>query len=535
MLGLSRQRLFSLSRNRDFLIRACSAIILVSVAFAVLLWALVGRNTGSNRLEKIALEAKSDPEAMAEAIREAPEILVMARMNGWQLEGIFGEGNRAPIKASGDALRFDPYEWVTSLLDESALPADQLELFRAYAAALLGDDPEAGFERQTELQTRFPDAPFANELLGDLLIRRRDYPEGLDRLRSELRIRPSEFAADELISRHLKQEEELQQLLADPEVTRAASTRTLLDARIALKDIGGILKSVLAYSRESYKPVYVGLGLFVAAVWFVIIGQLSGFRRGQLALYFSAVLLGAISAVLTLFAVILQEDVFQSMTRSHELVPGLIYCIAGIGLREETIKLLLFLPLVPILLKRGSEMEVLIVASMVGLGFALEENIAYFNRGVGSQDVAVGRFLTANFLHMSMTGLIGFACFRMIRFPKSHWEEFIATFLIVVCAHGIYDAVIMIPALGDISIVSIVILAMLALRFFGLSGSLSMTGSHQISPLGIFVIGTACIVGVSLNVVCFGQAPHPTYLRFGLTAVPMMPVAFLFVNQWRSS
>lgn len=538
MFGISRQRLYSLSRNREFLLKTCIAIVATSVACAVLIWIFFGRNTGENRFERIALNARSNPEALAETIRHAEEILALRdhRSNpNWRFDGLFGGGGSESREERAKKFRVPAREWIGKLIQSSEHPPEQRELFQAYADALLGKDEDAGLDRLAELAAESPEAPFVNELHADLLAKQGDDIEAIAGFHAELAIRPSEYAANQLILHIGSDPEALRQLLEEPEILESASAIHVLGARIVLEDIGGIFKSVLALSWQRYEPVHLGLGLFVAAVWFVIIGQLGGFRIGQLAIYLLAVLLGIFSAVLTLFAVIVQENVFETLTESRELIPGLIYFIAGVGLREEALKLICFLPLVPILLRRRNEMEALVVASMVGLGFALEENLGYYQRYADAGDVAVGRFLTANFLHMAMTGLIGFACFRMFRFPKTYWEEFLATFLIVVTAHGFYNAVLSLPAFAGMSLFSIIILAMLAYRFFAVSGTLSMTGSHQISPLGIFTIGTACIVGVSLNVVCFGQAPHPGYVLFALEVVPLLPVVILFVNQWRSA
>ena len=82
-----------------------------------------------------------------------------------------------------------------------------------------------------------------------------------------------------------------------------------------------------------------------------------------------------------------------------------------IGLREEALKLLLFVPLIPFLLNRD-DLEILTVAGLVGLGFALEENINYFQASAGLS--AVGRFATANFLHIALTAMCGLTLTRAI-------------------------------------------------------------------------------------------------------------------------
>ena len=90
-----------------------------------------------------------------------------------------------------------------------------------------------------------------------------------------------------------------------------------------------------------------------------------------------AVGLGVVSIWPTLFAVYWQEEVW-GLEDSKDLIGGLRFYILGVGLREELSKLLLFLPLLPWVLRRGSEREALLVAACVGLGFAMEENVQCF-------------------------------------------------------------------------------------------------------------------------------------------------------------
>lgn len=532
---VSRQRAFVLSRDRNFLIRAAAAIVVASVVCAGLIWLAFGRS-GPSALASAARAAAGDQERMVQLVRDAPELIAWDYLNAnpsWRFGQLWG-----PSPARPESMPIKTIEVLQSILDASGLPQDEFDLVKSYAIGLHAPSRlEFVLEHLLAAHELDTTAPFANEILGDLLLAAGKSDDAFERYRAELRLRDSTHAADRLLSLATREKDKaaLQQLLADPALRRSAGPNSIINANVFLGDLGGLFGGVLAYTLAGYDPAHAGLALFVAAVWFILIGQLAGFRRGQLLIYGFAVLSGVFSAILTLFVAVVQEDVFQTMTDSEELIPGLISNIAGTGLREEVIKLIFFLPLVPWLLRRGSEMEVLVVAAMVGLGFALEENISYYARGGASDGVAVSRFLTANFLHMALTGLSGFACWRMIRYPRSFWEQFLATFLVMIAAHGLYNALLSIPAFGEASIAWIIILAMLAYRFFGVAAELRMTGSRQISPLGIFVLGTTLIAGVSLNVVCFGQAPHPAYMLFALDIVPLIPVAFVFVNQFRNA
>ena len=59
---------------------------------------------------------------------------------------------------------------------------------------------------------------------------------------------------------------------------------------------------------------------------------------------------------------------------------------------------------VPLLLARKSRLEMIITAGCVGLGFAAAENLIYF--ASAGPAAAFGRFLTANFLHTALSGLL---------------------------------------------------------------------------------------------------------------------------------
>ncbi len=175
-----------------------------------------------------------------------------------------------------------------------------------------------------------------------------------------------------------------------------------------------------------------------------------------------AVGLGAVSVWPTLMAVFFQEQQW-GLRHTTDTVAGLRFYILGVALREELCKLLLFLPLVPWIIRRGSEREALLIAGCVGLGFAIEENIGYF---AGDPASTLSRFLTANFLHISLTGLIGLALCRAIWWPREWLSDSIGTILLAIVLHGLYDALIALPALTEFSIGSSIIHILLAYRFF---------------------------------------------------------------------
>ena len=533
MLGVSSQRIYSLSRNRSFLLRAATMIVLGSMALAFVIWIIAGKNTTARLLAK----AEKDPEAMIVLIREAPVLLLDPTPS------LPNPGSEPETDEEKEARRGLQKSRILSTLTASLSRADypnvDEEIFRHYARAIYGQARSAARAKlETIAETR--PQPFVHEMLGNLSERDGIWSEARQHFAAELELRDSYYASSRVIyvTREAEDKSELRRLLDDPNY-KNSDPWVRIQAHAFLRDYLAIFSGVLTVSFLGMKPLSLLISLFVAIIWLIVIGQSAGFRNDQRLLYAASVLLGIFSAILTLYVVILQDVVFQTMTQSDDLIGGLIYFIAGVGLREELIKLICFIPLVPWLKKRGNPMEALIAAAFVGLGFALEENLSYYLSSgelTGSMStVSVGRFLTANFAHLSMTGIIGYAFYKFALHPRRNWEEFLATFLMVVVAHGMYDAVIVVPALAEFSFAYIIVLALLAYRLFEIQDSLQWTGSQQISPLGIFVIGMALLIGVSLNVFCYGLPPYPSYPIFLFSCVSLLPVAFIFINRFRDT
>jgi protease PrsW len=208
------------------------------------------------------------------------------------------------------------------------------------------------------------------------------------------------------------------------------------------------------------------LAVLTGACWLAFVMQAIQFRSFRDARFWMplvAVALGLISIWPTLFLIFWQERQWN-LVESRELTAGLRFFIAGVGFREELSKFICFLPLLPRLARRRDELAALLVAGSVGLGFALEENIGYIYSSVGTG--TLGRLLTPAPLHMAMTGLIGLAAYRAVVWPRECGPHFIATFGVMVLAHGLYDAVIGLPDLKEFNLLAGVIFVLLMYQFF---------------------------------------------------------------------
>ena len=173
-----------------------------------------------------------------------------------------------------------------------------------------------------------------------------------------------------------------------------------------------------------------------------------------------------------------------------------IYCFAGIGLREEFAKILCFLPLIPWVMKRGNSLSYLLVASCVGIGFAAEENINYFTSSLGS--AVSGRFLTANFLHLALTGLAGQAICQAIAFPRTHGTNAFAIFIAAVTVHGLYNAFIIVDVLMPYNIGSMIVFILLGNYYFYMLRDARPHKRPQLSLTMLFCGGLAFVLAASL-------------------------------------
>lgn len=277
------------------------------------------------------------------------------------------------------------------------------------------------------------------------------------------------------------------------------------------------------------------MALFAGIIWFILTLNLERVPRRDLPLHLLAVLLGALST----FAVLVMghwQDSRIGWGATGELMEDLIYFTAGVALREELAKLLAAAPLMLWLaLRKAPEGTALLAAGCVGLGFAIEENLGYFG---GIPDGAVvSRFLTANFLHIATTGLSGLALHRLFRHGWHRWDEALGALLLVIGIHGGYNTALTSTDFlgGRLDLFAIILLGILAWRFYGIAGSLTTPQRRVISPLAVFVIGLALLLGVTYNVFLWNLSFWDFTPMYGQALMSIAPIAFLFIHHYRDT
>ncbi|MFT4639861.1 MAG: RsiW-degrading membrane proteinase PrsW (M82 family) [Verrucomicrobiales bacterium] len=419
----------------------------------------------------------------------------------------------------------------TKVIEERIQDPGLRELFTAYATvALNGDRAE---ESMVFLRTKASEEPptrFANEMLGDLLRWEGDQPAAIVQYLAEAKFKDAHFARRKITTHYVVSDdrEGIKVLLNDP-AYHMNDSRHWIEFGVLMKAPALLMRGVILSDYQNIAPIYWFLSISVAFIWFWIIKKICFVRSWKSSAFLAGILgliLGVVSTTLTLFAVIWQERLW-GLKANGEFLNDLLFYIVGVGVREEVIKLLCFLPLTPWLYRLRDPRAVLLAASTVGLGFAVQENVNYLSQ---YGPVTIGRFLTANFLHMGLTAILGFNFCRFLYTPRVEWDRLLGAFVLVVLAHGLYDTDL--PQFQGIH--SIIILAGIAFYYFDLVEKHCTPFRQTISPLSVFVLGTTTLLGCSIVMASLIAPSFHTALQLtGEQMIGAMPIMFLYINRFR--
>lgn len=463
-------------------------------------------------------------------VRNAPEVMAVTRSAPDQEHyAFFLRHSLDKLDRRRERIAVEP---VLNLVESWNLPETVTSLFKDYVRARAGgemaeESRQAIFD-QAEVR---PAIRFANGFAGDLLLNVREMEKAAAHYRVEADFPDAEHSRRQLvrIALETKNLDEMKEIVDDARFN-LQDYQSLIQIGVRLRDPGLILRGVLAHDFREMSLLILPLTLLAGAVWFLIVLKICYIPPGfnaSVAAGIVALALGVLSTTLTLFFVIVQENI-MGFTSNGEPINDFIYYVCGVGVREELCKLALFLPLVPWLYKRRDPKTVIVAASCVGLGFAIQENLGYFE--TKGTEAAFGRFVTANCLHMALTALFGYAFCRFLYSPSREWDRLAGTFVLVVVAHGLYDFVIV---TGN-TFFAIFVLALIIHAYLKLVRTHCTPNRQIISPLGIFVVGSACILGLTWTTasIILGHVGHAAN-AIGPQVLSAIPIMFLFINQLR--
>jgi protease PrsW len=406
----------------------------------------------------------------------------------------------------------------------------------AYKSAATGGDLPAlrverayEYEEMRALADASPSIEYAQFALG-MLLRWNDEPAQAG---EAFLLEAERFDLDEARRRAVhalldaKRLERLTELAQDPAFAAHFSWSIRQDIALAQMNWPDLVITVIPAAYEKANGLMVGLTLLVGLVWATILLRFNGalsWQNTAVRWAVPALIAGALSAHLTILIIFLQENQ-MGLAFGDTVFSQFRYILVGIGLREEAAKLIGFVLLLP-WAKKMKNLEILTLAGLVGLGFAVEENINYFTAAGGLGTLA--RFVTANFLHISLTAMCGLALVRALVYRGEAMQEFLFTFTAAVVVHALYNAFLMVPLLADYSMFNSIVFVLLAFQYFNWLRYLRPQWSDSFSITAHFTFGIVLLSGASFIVSAWMIGPMLAFHAVMSEVIGMAIMLLLF-------
>ncbi|MFM7022761.1 MAG: PrsW family glutamic-type intramembrane protease [Flavobacteriales bacterium] len=203
-------------------------------------------------------------------------------------------------------------------------------------------------------------------------------------------------------------------------------------------DWGSYAQSVVSRFFMGFNVFGFAGALLVLMVWMVYLIKVDFYQKGNSVPLVFTLILGMLFAFMTSYFTDYLKYEYQ-FTLNGGLMHDLMYCIIGIGLVEEIVKILPFLIALVLLRKVIKEpIDYIIFAAVSALGFAFIENIFYFDHS-GLNKIQ-GRALSATVSHMFNTSLIAYFIVLGKKIRKYNvYVNFVAGLILASVLHGLYD------------------------------------------------------------------------------------------------
>lgn len=232
----------------------------------------------------------------------------------------------------------------------------------------------------------------------------------------------------------------------------------------------------------------------------------------------SRLLVVLLSAVL-IFPVWLLYDFYEfglGFTLNGEVLNDLLYCIFGIGVIEEIVKIIPFLIVLFFTKKIKEPIDYIMYASLSALGFAFVENFQYFRPD--SLNIMHSRALTASISHMIDTSIIAYGLV-LAKFRYNNRRPvlfFFGFFLLAAVSHGFYDFWLLNDVVSSFSIITFLYLLTSILIY---ASFINNALNNSTNPSANILLNTtrlssdlaACLIGIFLfEYVCLAWIYGPT-------------------------
>jgi RsiW-degrading membrane proteinase PrsW (M82 family) len=196
--------------------------------------------------------------------------------------------------------------------------------------------------------------------------------------------------------------------------------------------------------------------LLIAFIWLLYLRFLDIFETEK----FRDIALVFVGSVLFSWVTFFLYDLFNisfQFDLTGEWLNDLGYCVFGIGLIEETIKLIPFILFLRLSRSVNEPIDYVIYACVAAIGFAFIENIEYFQNS--SYHMIHGRALSAAVSHMCDSSIVAYGfIISKYKSKSSSMLPIILSLFTAAVVHGIYDFWLISEPVKDFSIFSILVL-----------------------------------------------------------------------------
>lgn len=416
------------------------------------------------------------------------------------------------------------------LLDKMLTP-DVIQVTRYWRAVDQQAVPSELREKIVEGATKEPPLPWYNHALAREAVRQHDLDEAAKRYEREGLAYPERHEdVDRALGIWMQNDawDHVRTRMQDARVSSAADPMTRYQIAVHERD----WKAAAKYLALGWRPRFTLPSLVMAAIaalaWGFFcarLGQLGHKPLRRTVFYLVAFVLGVLSVVPTVCLIAVEEAQLR-LVATGDATRDILFYVFGVGLREEASKLLLFAPFLFVLRKWGDKLDVLVCGALVGLGFAAEENLGYL--ASGDLHTGLGRFLTANFLHMAMTAILATALDDFVQDREKNAAAFSRTTVMVVVMHGAYDFLLSHEEFGG-SYFAMAVFFLLVRMFLTAVDHARRKADRGITLTQAFVISLAVVTGTSAvyAVAAVGPAHGAIVMTEGLLGVAILVYAFV--------
>lgn len=516
-------------------------MVLTSFALSWIILSLSPKQTASITLDPLEQKIRQDWQLLRNAKASQPRILSKwLRLLLPNLKDIadalaVAVTTLAEYEKSGHLLTYE----IKPLIAQHATSAESKKLLEDYITAYLGDKTapalQASQSLQEKAQQQAPPA-LANELYASLLLREKDEAGAMAAfIREGTQFKEAQPEREKACTLALKLKDNTT-LKVMAQSGWPAELPGYLEHRIGaqIRDLGMEWRGLLRDRLDTLRYHELALALLSALLWYFILVQHIPANHWRW-LYPILPLLAGIASIWPTISLVIWQKNFMGITDDAPFPYDIWHLIIGVGLREEACKLALAALFMPWLVWKRLPGIALMTGAFIGLGFALEENLDYFEKAGAGGGIALVRFLTANFMHIAMTGLTTQALYDLLRSRFDRAQDFLITFFSVVVAHGVYDYDFDLPGMQDFaSYIPMIILGFMAWRFWD-QVEMEMPHARQlISPSAVFLLGTALIISCSFLLIAYAPATHEALINSALSCVSVLTATIIYWKRFEN-